>query len=81
MRKLHTLILATVLAAIAGAAFAAAPAYYVQAEVIRGSKNATGPTCCLSAPSRPASRRSGWSRPTAPRPAMRSPQSKPNSST
>ena len=47
MRKLKFLILATALAALIGAAFAAGPAYYIRAEVVRGSKNATGPTCVL----------------------------------
>lgn len=47
MRKIKFLILATALAALVGAAFAAGPAYYVQAEVVRGSQNPTGPTCVL----------------------------------
>ena len=47
MRKLNILILATALAALLGAAFAAGPAYYLQAEVVRGAKNATGPSCVL----------------------------------
>ncbi|MEJ2668338.1 MAG: hypothetical protein P8Z81_14800 [Deinococcales bacterium] len=48
MRKVKFLILATVLAMIAGAAFAAGPAYYVQAETVRGSQNPTGPSCVLT---------------------------------
>jgi len=47
MRKIKFLVVALALAATVGAAFAAAPAYYVQAEVVRGSQNATGPSCVL----------------------------------
>ncbi len=47
MRNLRSIIVALILVAIAGVAFAAGPAYYVQAEVVRGSKNATGPSCVL----------------------------------
>jgi len=47
MRNFRTLIVSLVFVAIAGMAFAAGPAYYVQAEVVRGSKNATGPSCVL----------------------------------
>ncbi len=48
MRKLKFLILATVVAAIVGVAAAAGPAYYMQAQTVRGSQNATGPTCVLT---------------------------------
>jgi len=48
MRKIKFLILATMLATIAGAAFAAAPAYYLRAQTVRGSQNATGPSCVLT---------------------------------
>jgi hypothetical protein len=47
MRKIKFLVVALVLAATVGAAFAAGPAYYVQSEVVRGSKNPTGPSCVL----------------------------------
>lgn len=47
MRKIRFLILATAIALVAGAAFAAGPAYYIQAEVVRGSQNPTGPSCVL----------------------------------
>jgi hypothetical protein len=47
MRNLRTYIVALIVVAAAGMAFAAAPAYYLQAEVVRGSKNASGPSCVL----------------------------------
>ena len=47
MRKIKFLVVALAFAAIVGTAFAAGPAYYVQAEVVRGAQNATGPSCVL----------------------------------
>lgn len=48
MRRVLTVALALALAAIAGLAFAQTPAYIVNADVVRGSQNATGPTCVLT---------------------------------
>ncbi|MEJ2293039.1 MAG: hypothetical protein P8Y05_15190 [Deinococcales bacterium] len=48
MRSIKTLVIALAFVAIAGIAFAQAPAYYVHADVVRGSKNPTGPTCVLT---------------------------------
>jgi len=47
MGKFKFYLIALAIAATVGAAFAAGPAYYVQAEVVRGSKNPTGPSCVL----------------------------------
>ncbi len=47
MRSIKALSVALTLFAIAGLALAASPAYYIQAQVVRGNKGATGPSCVL----------------------------------
>lgn len=49
MRKFQLFVIAAVLAAVGGIAFAAGPAYFVQAQTVRGSQNPTGPSCVLVA--------------------------------
>jgi len=47
MRKSRLITIVLAVVAMAGLALAAGPAYYVQAQVVRGNKGATGPSCVL----------------------------------
>ena len=48
MRNIKTLVIALAFVAVAGMAFAAAPAYFVRADTVRGSTNPTGTSCVLT---------------------------------
>lgn len=48
MRRLLLLTVGLTLAAALGTAFASGPAYYVHADTVRGSTNASGPACVVT---------------------------------
>lgn len=48
MRQPILFVLALVLGALATSAFAQEPAYFVNAQVVRGSENPTGPVCVVT---------------------------------